>query len=977
MSTPKRSRVSNRLSLTHISRLPKLVMAWLLRLIFASARFSRTRQAGFVLPTTVLLILILTLTVGGLSFRSFSRVGQTIAYREQQKVDNFAAPAIDRAKAKLEYLFTRDKAIIDKRPPSSGALVEALLANAKGTAWKDADHTDKDPYTLPDEKQLDINGDGLADPAWSFEADGNTVVYSLLVSHDSRDQDGNQVNVDGAVLSFDSDETDKKADNLVTRNGPINTAKSLSGCPISAFAGDGWQDTLGNLQKNFQINILSISNPDGVNRTVSAAEYQQVRGAPKGNKYGAWFRYDLEIFPGAAFRWNGAMHSESNIISGANLEAYLVSSPNSCIFSDDASEITISESEYDLDGDGAIDETFIGHLVSGASKTDTFGRIGGAGSGKVVIHDYVGGAPKNNDELNDDTHSILEGGPLTGIAVDPVLIFTEDRTKNLNDSGAGSWNPDPARDPNLLENSDRVVNFPDAARPFLDDGYRADNRYGPKPVYDKDNSLKEKDGVAFGTSKKIGDPIVNHSALSSDNPAEQEYGLDGYWERRAIAQGLRVIVGQRLELGNRFGWEADDPLYPPTAVDDLKGSKGVAKGPAEAKQQKSLRDNLAAVQGMVAYHYSVDSGQIPYICAASTVHPGTQKSLINSRTFEKYPETDNWKIDFLTGQGTNGWEFDFSSFDSNGNGDITDEFVATTPMGKALRNLAYFAGDPQGGAPSFLPVQGVEGQADEFVHPYPYQSMWGDFSVLRRIFDEYLDAGTSYVNLSPADKSTLHSAACTLGMLAYNLDQLEGYDATKFSDANLSTTYGTDISNQGQVKNLVGGPVWDAFIANGSCTVVGPKEFNCFPAEFLTRDELISQAGLTGDALAFAKYLSDVSQVERDRKYGFEQSPQSATLGVFPVRMPGNITYNMYFPDECHPNDVGGAVGIGIIDELFNANIPFNPNSDNARDAAGVALLCSSKPKYPSLFYLFPTADHNHLGLGSQLQPYTTEEYFT
>ena len=908
MSTQKRSRVSNRRrgSLSQLRHFPKHFMAWLLRLIFIGGRFSRTSQAGFVLPTTVLLILVLTLTVGGLSFRSFSRVGQTIAYREQQRIDNFAAPAIDRAKAKIEYLFTKDKVIIDKRPPSSKFLVQALLAESKGAAWEAPNHSENDPYTLPDEQQLDINGDGLADPAWSFEADGNTVVYSLLVSHDSRDQEGEQDDVDGAVVSFDSNDTARKAKGLVVRNGPINTARSTADCPISAFAGDGWQDTIGNLQKNFQVNVLSVSNVDGPNRTVSAAEYQQVRSSPKGNKYGAWFRYDLEIFPGAAFRWNGAMHSESNIISGANLEAYLVSSPNSCIFSDDASEITISESSYDLDGDGSTDETFTGHIVSGASRDDSFGRITGNGGGRVLVHDFIGGAPRNNVRLDETTHSIIEGGGLTGIAVDPVLIFTEDRTDNLNDPGAGSWRPDPARVPNLLQGSDRVLQFPDAARPFVDDGYRADNRYGPKPRYDALNSLTQANSARDNVSHNIGDPINDNPLLSTNVPDEQEFGLDGYWERRAVTQGLRVVVGQRLELGNRFGWEADDPLYPPTQVDVLQGRRGQPKGPAEAKQQKSLRDNLSAVQGMVAYHYSIDNGQVPYICMASTVHPGTEQTLINSRTFGTYPETGATRIDFLTGNGTNGWEFDFQ-------GKYTDASAFATaiapnqPLGRAIRNLARFAGDPQGGAPSFPPVQGISGDLvgdvlepnDDFVHPYPYLSMWGDFSVLRRILfshsytnaleTDLVDTADKYNALSPADKSTLHSAACSLGMLASNLEQLEAeHNTILLNNAALVT----DIASRLTAASVADGDQAERWI------------------------DALETSGLTGDDLERAKLLALYRQVQRDRLNGFEVGPNARCVATAEFPQP-------------------------LVDAFCST---------------------AQLPAFPSLYYVFPIADHNQDG---------------
>ncbi|MEM1250863.1 MAG: hormogonium polysaccharide biosynthesis protein HpsA [Cyanobacteria bacterium P01_H01_bin.21] len=920
MSTQKRSRVSNRRrgSLSQLRQLPKRFMAWLLRLVFISGRFSRTSQAGFVLPTTVLLILVLSLTVGGLSFRSFSRVGQTIAYREQQQIDNFAVPAVDRAKSKIEYLFTRDRDIVDKRPPSSADLITALLAES--ASWGDADHADQDPYTLPDETQLDITGDDQPDPAWSFQApDGTRVVYSLLTSHEARDPATGAVltDADGQDLNLSSNQTREKANNLVTRNGPINTRGAAAGCPVTALAGDGWQDAGSNLQKNFQINILSISNPDSPSRTVSSAEYQQVRSAPKGNKYGAWFRYDLEVFPGAAFRWNGAMHSESNFIASDNLRAYLVSSPDSCVFSAPDSEITITES---ADGDGDnIPDGFKGHLIAGASGDDTFRANG------VNFHRFDGTNAQQGVNFKPNDDSVNEGGAsLTDVAVDPVAIFTEDRSVNLRAPGGGSWTP--VNGASGTDYLGRVSNVSDSARPFLDDGYRADNRYGPKPVYDALNSLSRANSETDNVGPNlIGDVIDDNPILADDDPAAQEYGLDGYWERRSTAQGLRVVVGQRLELGNQFGWQADDPLYPPTEVKNFGGSRGIEKGPAEAKQQRSLRDNLSAVQGMVVYHYTHETGQSPYICMASTVHPGTDHSLINSRTFANYPSGARKRIDFFTGQGTNGWEFDFASLDSDGDGTIADEFDSGAPMGQALRNLAYFAGDPAGGAPSFPPVQGQSGQADEFVHPYPYLSMWGDFSILRRIFAEYLDGGLNvpYTSLSIADKSTLQSAACTVGMLARNIEDLRA-EFEAIVDAR-----GADI------------------VAAVTADANTGRTFDDWLGLFAT---------LTADEREIVELYR---QVQRDRIFGFIPTDavslvdqnHSLPVAVGAAAAGTNLTLTcdpaIEFPATY---TVGGAA---ITDEQRQA-LAFGLCALSGAD--------STQPAFPALHYVLPSYTHSHLG---------------
>jgi hypothetical protein len=159
---------------------------------------------------------------------------------------------------------------------------------------------------------------------------------------------------------------------------------------------------------------------------------------------------------------------------------------------------------------------------------------------------------------------------------------------------------------------------------------------------------------------------------------------------------------------------------------------------------------------MVVYRWDdatsgTSTGTTPLACIAVTAHHGTAKAVADSRTFRQLAN-DNTKVmtNFLTGEGTDGWEF----------APVTS---ITGDLATALDNLADFAGDPNGGAPSFEPVQ------DSFVHPYPYMAMWGDYALLRRV-------GTgSTTNI--ADKSTQDTAACTMTLLSYNLQSVKAeYD---------------------------------------------------------------------------------------------------------------------------------------------------------------------------------------------------------
>ncbi|NET10376.1 MAG: hypothetical protein F6K16_37890, partial [Symploca sp. SIO2B6] len=349
--------------------------------------------------------------------------------------------------------------------------------------------------------------------------------------------------------------------------------------------------------------------------------------------------------------------------------------------------------------------------------------------------------------------------------------------------------------------------------PSVDDSFRADNRYGPKPRIDGENIPGH-----IGETIQGDDDLTRLGAASGDEADDfNNVGLDGYWERRARAEGARVIVGQRLELGNTFGWGGGvdesstyidaldaEPLMPWNGCNEYDDSSRCA----EARQRRTLRDNLAAVQTAAIYHGNATvtnaDPDFPLACLASTVHPGSPYTLQDSATFlDKTQGLEAfWDVnffdsvsnandpdllfisDFFRGEGTNGWEYDAPS-GGNPNTFATD-IGPTQPLGRALRNLAYFAGDPKGGAPSFTPTQ------DTNVHPYPLLAMWGDFSILRRIIEEELDNGVSYDDLSPADKATLQTAACSLGMLANELYYLEKFD---YNRAPLDTKYDPDGIN--------------------------------------------------------------------------------------------------------------------------------------------------------------------------------------
>jgi hypothetical protein len=752
--------------------LVKRFMTSLLRALFLWGHNPRQAWQGFVLPTTVLMLLMVSLTAGALTYRAYTRSTNTIIARQQQVISNATSPAIERAKAKLEYLFGPDRNRWPLRVPTSNQFV-ALLSGEEDDSVNVRAPEVEDIYDIPGETRVDINGDGELDNAWVFPADVNGdgdiddefVAYTIIID----DENG------GALLTSRVD--DAKARALVVRNGPITAEGDAGGCTAEELGGaqqdqSGWLSVGANrAAKNFQITAFAVDN-NSLGGTTDTLELQQVRETPTSNKWGAWFRYDLEAYPGPIFNWNGAMHTEGSLMLRDRIRLHMVSSGGSCLYDADSSEITVGQRRPN---------GFRGQLIKGTVES--------TGGENVRTYRYNGqpanpnnpGTPPNTNLSAANQSVVAAGGAnLTAPALvaeilqDPVELYVSGRSVHSVPPGSG-W----------AEKADNLVadargfeyfdGFQGRIRPAqndevqnlgLDDVFRADDRWGPSPVYDEDA-----EGGRIPTGTNIGTPIAGNTLLTD----EQE-GLDGYWERQAIATGLRIIVGERLELGNADGWNNDptrrildprpDPLYPPDALSPRTANNNGAFSLVEQKQRRTLRDNLAAVQGTVVYHFTENEGLSPAACIATTVHPGTLKTIADSRTFRQldiatapYNGAAYRMTNFLTGEGTNGWEFTPPTRDD-------------ANMVIALQNLANFAGDPKGGAPSFTPVQ------DGNVHPFPYLSIWGDFSPLRRVLDANSD------NL--ADNSTRDSAACTLGLLAYNLDMIKReYD--EFLDDNSTT----------------------------------------------------------------------------------------------------------------------------------------------------------------------------------------------
>jgi hypothetical protein len=560
-------------------KISKTSVTRLLRYIFLSQQRGKLSTAGFILPTTVLLILVVVLTVGALTFRAYNRNIQVIGESQQRVIYNAATPAIDRARSKLEFLFDATK---DTRLPSgvpSQTILEAMLLNngkdRNNGVFGELRLKDKDgkstidPYTFPDERR--IFKDNKAQNIWAFQTDtdgdgkidktkDSTVVYSIALNAPPTQTVGGKVEKIATRLLKMEDKD--KAKEMYVRQAPLSVDGAL-GCNVSELSGaasgpDGWFDdkaTTAILRKNFQVDALVI--PGNSKDTKVTLEFTQDRQMDRGNKWGAWFRHDLEIYPGQPFNWNGAMHTEGSLIIGDdNFDAYLISAPSSCLFYPDSSEITVTD--VGEKGGEIGKRNLLGLVSSGIVKNGENQR--GTTNIDIHLHSDKPTDTKTWAKLDATTGSSDVTNPIN-ITLDPEIVLLEDGYANLAPAPGATKADRNNRGVHLRQlkkdlpdfgfskdtppkKLDQRVYAKSQPAPYVDDLYRADDLWGPKPRYKDETIPTGEYGKPIPSDKAS---LIKTEADAADKEAAN-VGLDGYWERRARAVGMRVLVGQRLEL---------------------------------------------------------------------------------------------------------------------------------------------------------------------------------------------------------------------------------------------------------------------------------------------------------------------------------------------------------------------------------------------------------------------------------------------
>ncbi|MFN7201109.1 MAG: hormogonium polysaccharide biosynthesis protein HpsA [Aphanizomenon sp.] len=326
----------------------------LLRTVFVTRKHQQAGNAGFVLPTVTMVSVVVVLLTTAIMFRSFDRAKNASNVRVNQMVMNSAAPAIDRAKAKLNKLFKDQR--LSRATPTETELDNVLV-------------TYKDEYTFGDERNLIVDcydpssglkhqgicsSDKELKTAWEFPIDtdnnGKFDSYTLY-----------GIYYKNPALSGTSF---VKRNPVQARAIPMTITSAGGNCPSTAISAslagvNGWfKDNKSlSLVKGFFVYTVTVpitstvpNNPTyekaSNSKGFSALEYEQDKIKRSLLNNAVIYQDDLYLTAeDANFKLNGGIFTNGNLLagstSGKSISIYQVSSLNSCFYDPDNAKITV------------------------------------------------------------------------------------------------------------------------------------------------------------------------------------------------------------------------------------------------------------------------------------------------------------------------------------------------------------------------------------------------------------------------------------------------------------------------------------------------------------------------------------------------------------------------------------------------------------------------------------------------------------
>lgn len=352
----------------------KRLMRAMLRSLMAMGRRAKLPVAGFVLPTVTMVMLVVVLLTLAITLRSFDRAQNARNVRVNQQVLAAATPALERAKAKIEYLLNEDPT----RPTGTPSDISIKRALSKPS-------TGADTYTFNDEIRLrvgyklersslqdwDSTNEELVEnkeainTAWRFPVDtdnnGKFDSYTIYGVYFRSPPRSNATGATSGQFLAERKPLETRTPPMPGTLGNQQCAAAL-GTSASLVGDSGWYQSDGKLKKSFYVYTVTV--PITAQQTVangsippdqfetykgtkgfSALEYQEDRVRIPLLNNAVVYEDDLEISPGPAFRINGGMLTNSNLLvtstNNNTVDVFLISGQNSCYYKQENSKIFV------------------------------------------------------------------------------------------------------------------------------------------------------------------------------------------------------------------------------------------------------------------------------------------------------------------------------------------------------------------------------------------------------------------------------------------------------------------------------------------------------------------------------------------------------------------------------------------------------------------------------------------------------------
>lgn len=416
----------------------KRLMRAMLRALMAMGRRARLPVAGFVLPTVTMVLLVVILLTVAITLRSFDRGNMARNARVSQQVLAAATPALDRAKAKIQYMLQEDP----QRPTATPSDQEMYRIMSAATSTQDL-------YKFGDEERLTLkyplNGGSQPvkvnpqDPlgglgseneaintAWRYpvdtDNDGNFdtfTLYGIFFRTPPRAADGNFSRVRQPL--------DARTPPMALGSLDPACATEDAGNTVANLVGDsGWYKLDGKLKKSFFVYTVNVpittqaeassvaAGPAEVftgTPSISALEYQQDQIRIPLSNNAVVYEDDLDISPGPPLNLNGRVFTNSNLmVSGLNaarsIRLFEVSSKRSCFYDQENSRVAVG-----------------GNVIDGTATNNT-------AANPVEVHLFK--TKTNSDEPNTNSPAIDSTAQSVGNSSFEVLYNSDAYSRRLN-----------------------------------------------------------------------------------------------------------------------------------------------------------------------------------------------------------------------------------------------------------------------------------------------------------------------------------------------------------------------------------------------------------------------------------------------------------------------------------------------------------------------------------------------------------------